>query len=294
MNRAYPTEVQMIPIKQIEVLNPRERNQKDFQNIVKNIEAVGLKKPITVSPIPDTDPQQYHLVCGQGRMEAFIALQQEAIPAFVINASEHSCLIMSLAENIHRRNQKPDEMLKAISKLKERGYSNIAIGEKIGMSDTFVGGVVKLIENGEEGLIKAVSAGRIPITVATEIASVEESEAMQSLQEAYESGQLKGYQMVKAKRLVTMRKAWGKKMKPARSSSGKKRPITGNTLVMTLKQETERQKSVVRQFQHARQKNLFIESAIKQLRMDPGFVNLLRAVGLETMPEMLDDRVNGV
>lgn len=80
MKKVFPSEVQMIPIYQIDLLNPRVRDQKDFSAIVANISNVGLKKPITVTPRPDTDPQRYYLVCGQGRMEAFISLEQMGNP----------------------------------------------------------------------------------------------------------------------------------------------------------------------------------------------------------------------
>ena len=39
-------ELKLIPIDAIEVLNPRERNSKIFEEIVGNIKAIGLKKPI--------------------------------------------------------------------------------------------------------------------------------------------------------------------------------------------------------------------------------------------------------
>jgi hypothetical protein len=39
----------MIPISRITVLNPRARNKRQHREIVNNIEAIGLKRPITVS-----------------------------------------------------------------------------------------------------------------------------------------------------------------------------------------------------------------------------------------------------
>ena len=48
MNDTAPV-VQMIPIDQINVLNPRSRNKIVFQSIVSNISNLGLKKPITVA-----------------------------------------------------------------------------------------------------------------------------------------------------------------------------------------------------------------------------------------------------
>ncbi len=76
--------VQMIPTDQINVINPRSRNKVVFQSIVSNISALGLKKPITVAPRSQpSDGKKYDLVCGQGRLEAYIALGQPEIPAIV-------------------------------------------------------------------------------------------------------------------------------------------------------------------------------------------------------------------
>jgi len=49
------------------------------------------------------DGTQHDLVCGQGRIEAFPALNQPAIPASVINASCEDQYLMSLVENIARQ-----------------------------------------------------------------------------------------------------------------------------------------------------------------------------------------------
>ncbi|MBF0341461.1 MAG: ParB/RepB/Spo0J family partition protein [Magnetococcales bacterium] len=290
MKREHSGEIQMIPINRIDVLNPRVRDQKEFKNIVDNIQHLGLKKPITVAPRPDTHPQRYHLVCGQGRMEAFMALDQKEIPAFVVDATEEECLVMSLVENIARRMHQPVELFQTIAELKSRGYSNVQIGKKVDLSDKYVGGVVKLLENGEEGLMRAVSHGRLPISVAMDIAGVEEKDAMDALQKGYESGALRGAQFLKAKRLIEMRARWGKKIIQSRSTSTMPK-ITGNTLVKTIQQEADRQRSLVREAYRARRQVLFVETAIKRLRSDLGFVNLLRAVKLDTMPEMLDTRI---
>ena len=65
-----PGEIRMIPIELVDVLNTRERNKGVFDEIVGNIKAIGLKKPITVTP--RTGPngtERYMLICGEGRMK---------------------------------------------------------------------------------------------------------------------------------------------------------------------------------------------------------------------------------
>ena len=51
MNTDTPERVTLIPIERIEVLNSRDRNAKVFEEIVENIQDIGLKKPITVRPL---------------------------------------------------------------------------------------------------------------------------------------------------------------------------------------------------------------------------------------------------
>jgi len=66
-------------VDQMYVLNPRSRNKVVFQNIVSNISTLGLKKPITVARRAQAaDGKSYDLVCGQGRLEAYITLGQRA------------------------------------------------------------------------------------------------------------------------------------------------------------------------------------------------------------------------
>src|SRR4051794_423652 len=104
MNVKFDHQVRMISIDQISVLNPRERGKKKFSQIVVNIDRLGLKKPITVSHVSGNNGDaRYELVCGQGRLEAYISLGQTEIPAIVVEAPKEDLLLMGLAENLARR-----------------------------------------------------------------------------------------------------------------------------------------------------------------------------------------------
>jgi ParB family chromosome partitioning protein len=162
MNDEAP-DVQMIPIEQINILNPRGRNKLTFQDIVANISNVGLKKPITVARrAQPLDGKIYDLVCGQGRLEAYIALGQSEIPGLIEAATREDCFLMSLIENLARRAQNPVELLREINNLKSRGYSPTEIAKKIDHAKSYVPGVIHLLEHGEERLLSAVERGRIP------------------------------------------------------------------------------------------------------------------------------------
>jgi len=115
---------ELIPVASVSVVNPRVRNQKVFREIVSNIAAIGLKRPITVARRAEKDGLRYELVCGQGRLEAFQALGQSTIPAIVIDADDENCMIMSLVENLARRQHQSKELLSDIAGLKRRGSAS--------------------------------------------------------------------------------------------------------------------------------------------------------------------------
>ena len=164
--------IELIPISEIRVANPRSRNKVTFQTIVTSIDKVGLKKPVTVSRRDaDTDGTHYDLVCGQGRLEAVAALGDTTVPAIVIDAPPKKRSIMSLIENIARRRPSNSELLREVRSLKERGYKSKIIAEKIGFDVTYIDGIILLLRKGEEKLIAQVEAGTLPLSVAMKIAS---------------------------------------------------------------------------------------------------------------------------
>ena len=285
-------DIRDIPIGLIDVINPRERNQKTFKEMIGSIKALGLKKPITVTPRLTEGSERYALVCGQGRLEAFMALGQLTIPALVVEASDEDALIMSLVENIARRQPRPTDILGAIRVLKERGYDNQTISRKTALAVSYVNGILLLLEKGESRLIAAVEAGRIPLTAAVNIARAnDEGEVHAILQSAYESGELRGRRLIAARRLIEQRRAMGRS--PASSSQHPRGPsrLSSAYLVRAYNQEVDRQRNLIRKADLVQQRLAFVSAAMGSLLSDEYFINLLRAEGLDTLPKPLDERI---
>ena len=297
-----PENVSLVPIARIEVLNSRDRNMKVFEEIVESIQLIGLKKPITVAERAGEDGQtKYLLVCGEGRLNAFRILGETHIPALVVDVSDEDAFIMSLAENIARRGYRPLEILADIELLRERGYTADVIIQKTGLSPKYVRDIVFLLEQGEERLIEGVQRGSIPLTTALEIARASandpqnangeggESNLGDLLQEAYENGQLKGRQIIEAKRLIEKRQELG----PSSPNAAQIKPPTSSySLVRTYQKEVERQRKMVLKAEHAHQRLLLVVQGLKKLFADENFVTLLRAEGLDTLPKYLAERIN--
>ncbi|MBX9643443.1 MAG: ParB/RepB/Spo0J family partition protein [Novosphingobium sp.] len=295
MTVTRPQTIEMIPISRITVLNPRARNKRQHREIVNNIEAIGLKRPITVSKHDGPGGTRYDLVCGEGRLEAFQMLGQTEIPAVVIEASESECLVMSLVENIARRVQRPIDVMNEIGALRKRGYTEAEISRKIGITSSWVSMIVTLLERGEERLLSAVETGLIPISLAMEISRAESEEAQNLLLDAYETGKLRGKKLASVRRLLDLRmRGRSKSMTSGKfGRKGTNRKLTAGDLMQVYQREAEKQRLLVKKSDFTQTRLLFIVEAIKDLLTDDGFLTLLRAEGLETMPRALAMRIAG-
>lgn len=288
--------VQMIPVDQITVVNHRARGRSKFRQITTNICKVGLKRPITVARREPKEGQpRFDLVCGQGRLEAFIDLGQKEVPAIVVDADQEKLLLMSLIENLARRRYVGLELVREIGAMKERGHDYADIAKLTDLDVGYVRGVIRLLNKGEDKLLRAVHKGQIPVSVAITIASSDDEAVQRALTEAYESNSLRGTALLRARRLIETRRRHGKNRKgigvPGERAG--KAEVSAGHLMKTYRRETARQQSVVRKAKLCETRLLFIVSAMRSMLQDENFVNLLRAEGLDTMPGFLAGQVNG-
>lgn len=295
MPDAHPQQIEMIPISRITVLNPRARNKRQHREIVNNIEAIGLKRPITVSRRPGEGSPRYDLVCGEGRLEAFQMLGQTEIPAVVIEAAEAECLVMSLVENIARRQHRPIDLMEEIGSLHRRGYSDTEIAAKIGVTPSWVNMIVTLLERGENRLVAAVETGLIPISLAVDIARATTDEAQNLLIDAYESGQLRGKKLGAVRRMLDQRMKRNGRAAAVHGLGRRNahRRMTSTDLMQIYQREAEKQRILVKKSDFTQTRLLFIVEALRDLLSDDGFTTLLRAEQLETMPRALAMRISG-
>ena len=286
--------VQLIPVSSIRIINPRARNQRNFQDIVENIGKIGLKRPITVSARAGTQPVEYDLVCGQGRLEAFQALGQTDVPAFVVEASENDCLVMSLVENCARRQHRPIDLMREIGSLRERGYSDRQVADKIGVSPEYVYMIGGLLEKGEERLVSAVECGILPLNLAIEISKTDEEGAPRALMDAYVQKKLRGKKLTAVRRLIAQRAARGKQLRyrDYGRKDGKKHPLTSDALVKAYQQEAHRQRVLIKKAELTQGRLIFVVEAFRTLLRDDHFQALLKAESLQSLPAYLVHQLN--
>lgn len=285
--------IELIPIDQIALLNPRARSRRVHREIIDSVESVGLKRPITVSRRKtESGDTRYDLICGEGRIEAFQALGQSLIPAIVLELSEEDCLVRSIVENVARPLHRGIDLMREVGSMRKRGYGDAQIAEKIGVTPSWVGMIVTLLEKGEEKLISAVDSGLIPLSLAVVIARSDDGGIQQALADAYADGKIKGRNIELVRRLLERRRRRsGERARYGRTGSSK-RP-TADQLVQVFRKEADRQRLIAKKADFVQSRLLFVVQALKELRHDQAFSTLLRAEQLDTLPRALDARLTG-
>lgn len=277
----------LISIEDIHIINPRVRNQIIAEEIRQNIQSVGLKRPITVTPRKDAkNGKKYDLVCGQGRLEAFIAAGETEIPAISREVSEEDAHIMSLVENIARRNGNALELLQSIKYLKSQGYEDDAIAAKTNLGKDYIRGIIRLLEQGEEYLVNAVEKGRIPLYQALNVATEDDAAVQKALTEAYESGALSGKKLFVLQKIISRRNHYGKRLSTPQRDNAK---ISAEDLIAAYEKETKKKKKLLAQSNYIKGVLDYTSSVLRQLLNDIHFTNQLKAAGINEIPLHVTD-----
>ena len=219
-------------------------------------------------------------------MEAHIELGQETIPAIIVDASEADRHLMSLVENIARRPSSNKAIYWEVKRLLERGHDGMAIAGKLGIDRAYIQGIVRLVERGESYLIEQVESGRLPVTVAIEIANGDDENIQKAMMQGYESGEIRGSKLQAVRKLIKDRKAQreGKATPPDK-------PMTGAALANLYKQRVREQQRLVARADQAREKLLIVATVVRELFADEDLLTMLRAENLLDMPEQLALRI---
>jgi ParB family chromosome partitioning protein len=209
----------------------------------------------------------------------------------VVSASEADRFLISLVENLARRKHTNRDLLYSIQILSERGYTTKQISVKTALDPAYINAILLLLRQGEERLIAAVEKGWLPISVATEVARSSDTEVQVAMVKAYETGVLKGDQLIKVRRLVDRRRFLGKHYGQQRLAVDQ--PTTPQKLLSTYQTEVRRQRVMIKKADINEQRVLIIVTAMRRLLADDYFCTLLRSENIADMPKSLADRIQG-
>lgn len=139
-----------ISLSKIDVNKEQPRKSFDDSSIAElaaSIKANGLLQPIVV--VNNND--RYTIVAGERRFRAFKHLNYEKIPAIIKNLTKKQSMELALVENIQRKDLDAIEEAMAIDSLmKEFGYTQQELSERLGMSRSALANSVRLLSLPEQ------------------------------------------------------------------------------------------------------------------------------------------------
>jgi ParB family transcriptional regulator, chromosome partitioning protein len=139
-------------------------------------------------------------------------------------------------------------------------------------------------------VIRNYAAARGLTSLAIDISKASDENAQRALVEAYTEKKLRGKKLAAVLRLLQQWQRRGRHLSDVRAGrkEGYKRPLTSDALVRAYRQETDRQKLMIKKAELTQGRLLFVVEAFRLLREDEHFLTLLRAEGLEMMPSYLE------
>ncbi len=171
------------------------------------------------------------------------------------------------------------------------GYNYAEVAEKVGVTETYVRGILRLHAKGEEVLLAAVERGELPLGVAVAIAWAKDGDVRRCLAEAYDRGELKGGAISRARAIADRRAAGFKRLDAGVSGRAPRKRLSADELVRAYKRSTQKQALLVRRAHVCESRLQVVCGAIRELAKDEHFVTLLRAEKLDKMPKYLAEQL---
>jgi ParB family transcriptional regulator, chromosome partitioning protein len=278
-------EYYLVPVDQIRVVNPRERDKEQFQENVRSIKALGQYKPILVNKRNLAATGFYDLICGQGRLMAHKQLGKTHIESDVLDVDERVAHIMTLGENIARTPLLKIEYARSLKDMRDHGMSINEIAIITGRSYDHILNYIRLIDKGEERLIKGVEDGIFTLTFATAVAESGDRSIQHLLMDAFDNGLVSVNTLPHVRKIIEDRLAKGKSL----SSTKPAAPYTVTALKKDINRITHEKESFVREVGIRENRLTRILVALQQLRQDEMFVTQLQAAGLAQPPPLKGD-----
>ena len=154
-----------IDVDKIVPLFPREVDEEELRELAKSLrETAGPIEPIIVRPSKKREGY-YELIAGYRRWRAAQLAGFSKIEAKVLEVNDLEAYIISLSENVQRRELSDYEIAKMLRKLRDDfGLSELAIAEKIGKSVSWIANHLKMLEL-EKYVVKAFTFTRVKVKV---------------------------------------------------------------------------------------------------------------------------------
>jgi len=272
----------MVPVKQINVVNSRDREKTQFQETVRSINDVGLYQPILVNKRNLEATGLYDLICGEGRLLAHIELGKTHIAADVLDVDERKAHLMTLGENIARTPPQTIEFARVLKEMRDHGMSWKELAAITGKTQEYIQKYVGLVEQGEERLVKGVEDGVFSLNFAMCVAQSNDRSIQHLLMDAFDSGIVNTTNLPRVRRIIEDRLEKGKTLSSKRAAA----PYTVEKLKRDIRQITREKEAFVYEAGQRENRLMRILVALQRLREDDAFLRMLKAASLAEGPQL--------
>jgi len=283
-----PSIIADIALDAITVLNPRQRSRRARRQLSDSISKIGLKRPITVA---NRSQGGFHLVCGQGRLEACRALGAATIAAIVIEAPPTDCIIMSLVENIIRAQRSSWQGIDELVALRGRGHSCAEIAVAIGRESTVVEAMFDLLDQGERRQLGALEKRALGSLISAETASANGGIARGAFPKASRRNAVSDRKIGASRHVIAQRETIdesGRDRGPSQQT--RRHPDKADRLARAASAERSRQQHRIQQAKQAEDHVVSMRHALESLVVDPTLIGLLRSESMQHVPRALLDQ----
>ncbi len=271
-----------VPIDKVKVVNYRNRDKERFEMKVESIEHVCLPKPIRVNDKFLERTGLYELICGEGRLKAHKYLGHETILAEVDTCTRKEAYLQSLVENIART--KPDSMhfARELKRFHNEGWEYEGIANVARKSEHYIRDLSRLVEQGEERLVRGVEQGVFPMKFATQVVATGDAQIQNVLMDAFDEGIVTTINFAQARKIIAARSRENKK-KNANST------YTANQLRQDIAGATTAKTSYVREAKTKENRFMTLLNGINSLWKDQELLAILREEDPTKRPELAGD-----
>jgi len=207
------------------------------------------------------------------------------IQADVLDVDERMAHVMTLGENIARTPPQTIEYARALKDMRDHGMSIKEIASITGKSHEYVTNYVRLIDQGEERLIKGVEDGIFALNFAMAVAQSEDRSIQHLLMDAFDNGLVTVTSLPRVRKIIEDRLAKGKALNSTKPAA----PYTVEALKRDIGRITREKESFVREVGIRENRLTRILVTLQQLRSDEAFVKRLHAAGLAERPQLKGD-----
>jgi ParB family chromosome partitioning protein len=147
-------------------------------------EGVGVFGPVVTRRVGE----RYQLAYGERRLRAARIAGLQTFPVVIRDLEDTEMALISLVENVQRKEFEPIEEARAYRQIEEMGMSRRQLAKKVGKSPGHITDLVALLR--EPSVAQAVQEQGLDLVMAREIAKVEDTEARDKILQRAVAGEL--------------------------------------------------------------------------------------------------------